>query len=169
MKFLKVLLYCLWWFLFACLFILLGVVLVYVRENRTSNQDYKELTGWWIVNNEDIVLKSKGTQYYSFTYVYDAVLWLFTILLNGSCGEAYNISNIKSDITLANLAKIIAEAVKKKVVFEIPNETESKWFSKATKARLDSEKIQSIGYKPIYDIKKGVERTISILKEIHNK
>ena len=29
--------------------------MVYVRENRTSNQDYKELTGWWIVNNEDIV------------------------------------------------------------------------------------------------------------------
>jgi len=120
------------------------------------------------LNNEDIVLKSKGTQYYSFTYVYDAVLWLFTVLLNGYSGEAYNISNIESDITLADLAKTIADFVCKKVVFEIPNETESKWFSKATKARLDSRKIENIGYKPVYDIKKGVERTISILKEIGN-
>lgn len=120
------------------------------------------------LNNEDIVLKSKGTQYYSFTYVFDAVYGLFTVLLNGSCGEAYNISNIQSDITLANLAKVVADTVGKKVIFEIPDEVESKWFSKATKARLNNNKIQTIGYKPIYDIEKGVERTISILKEINN-
>lgn len=119
------------------------------------------------LNNEDIVLKSKGTQYYSFTYVYDAVYGLFTVLLNGLCGEAYNISNIKSDITLADLAKTIADIVDKKVVFEIPNNIENKWFSKATKARLDSKKIENIGYRPVYDIKMGIERTISILKEIN--
>ena len=118
------------------------------------------------MNNEDIVLKSKGNQYYSFTYVYDAVYGLFTVLLNGECGEAYNISNIDSDITLADLAKIIAKVVGRKVVFEIPNEIENKGFSKATKARLDNKKISQIGYKPIYDIRNGVEQTISILKEI---
>ncbi len=121
------------------------------------------------LNNEDIVLKSNGKQYYSFTYVYDAVYGLFTVLLNGVCWEAYNISNIESDITLADLAKIIANVVGKKVVFEIPSEIENKWFSKATKARLNSKKIECIGYKPVYDIKMGVERTISILKEIYGK
>lgn len=118
------------------------------------------------LNNEDIVLKSKGTQYYSFTYIFDAVYGLFTVLLNGFRGEAYNISNIQSDITLADLAKIIADTVGKKVIFEIPNAVESKGFSKATKARLDNDKIKRIGYKPIYDIRKGIDRTISILKEI---
>ena len=55
MKFLKVVLYCLLWILFACWFTLLGVILVYVCENKTSNLNYKELTGWWIVNDRDII------------------------------------------------------------------------------------------------------------------
>ena len=121
------------------------------------------------LNNEDIVLKSKGDQYYSFTYVYDTVYGLFTTLLNGVCGEAYNISNIKSDITLRDLAGTIAETVGRKVVFEIPNEVESKGFSKATKARLDSKKIEGIGYKPKYDIKNGVKRTLEILREVYDE
>jgi nucleoside-diphosphate-sugar epimerase len=59
--------------------------------------------------------------------------------------------------------------VKTKVIFEIPSEIESKWFSKATKARLCSKRIESIGYKPIYDIKNGVKKTIAILKEINDR
>ncbi|MBR7042171.1 MAG: NAD-dependent epimerase/dehydratase family protein [Bacilli bacterium] len=118
------------------------------------------------LDNEDIVLKSEGKQYYSFTYVFDAVYGLFIVLLNGITGEAYNISNPNSDITLKDLATLIANSVGRKVVFELPDEIESKGFSKATKARLDNTKITGIGYKPVYDIKKGVERTINILKEI---
>ena len=118
------------------------------------------------INGEDIVLKSEGKQYYSYTYVFDAVYGLLTVLLNGVNGEAYNISNINSDITLKDLAEIIASSVGKKVVFELPNETESKGFSKATKARLDSNKINKLGFNPEYDIRSGVVRTIDILKEI---
>lgn len=121
------------------------------------------------LNNEDIVLKSNWSQYYSFTYVYDAVYGLLTVLLSGNNWEAYNISNIKSDVTLANLANIVASTVNKKVIFDIPNEIESKGFSKATKARLDNAKLKTLGFSPVYDIKTGVERTISILKEIMRK
>lgn len=119
------------------------------------------------LNKEDIILKSEGNQYYSYTYVYDAVYGLFTVLLKGKCGEAYNISNIKSDITLKDLANLIANEVGKKVVFDLPSETERKGFSKATKARLDSSKLQKIGYEPMYDIGKGIKRTIDILKDIN--
>ena len=86
--------------------------------------------------------------------------------MSGINGEAYNISNINSDITLRDLASTIAGIVGKKVVFEIPNSTESKGFSKATKARLDNTKLKEIGYKPKYDIKDGVKKTIEILNEI---
>lgn len=44
------------------------------------------------VANEDIVLKSKGNQRYSYCYVSDAVSALFTIMLKGTDGEAYNVS-----------------------------------------------------------------------------
>ena len=68
---------------------------------------------------EDIVLKSKGIQYYSYLYVMDSVSGLLTILLNGEKGEAYNISDDASDIMLKDLASIIAGYNNKQVVFEI--------------------------------------------------
>ena len=45
------------------------------------------------IAGEDIVLKSAGTQYYSYTYVADAVSGLLYVLLCGENGEAYNIAD----------------------------------------------------------------------------
>lgn len=116
------------------------------------------------VAGENIVLKSKGTQYYSYTYMADAVGGLLWILLAGENGQAYNIADINGDITLKDLASIIAEMNGKKVVFEIPDAIEAAGYSTATKARLDGRKLLSLGWKPQYDIKKGVERTIMVLR-----
>ena len=118
------------------------------------------------IAGEDIVLKSEGTQYYSYTYVIDAVTGLMTVLLKGECGEAYNISDDASDIMLKDLAAIIAKQAGKKVVFELPDAVEAAGFSKATKARLDSAKINKLGWKAAYDIKEGLERTVEILKSL---
>lgn len=118
------------------------------------------------VSGEDIVLKSTGTQYYSYTYVADAVAGLLTILLKGKCGEAYNVSDEASDIMLKDLARMIADSTGNNVVFEIPDQTEAAGYSKATKARLDSTKLQGLGWKAKYPIQCGIERTIGILKDL---
>lgn len=115
---------------------------------------------------EDIVLKSAGTQYYSYTYMADAVSGLLWAMLAGVNGEAYNIADIHSDIMLKDLASIIAEINGKEVVFEIPDEVEATGYSKATKARLNGSKLKNLGWNPRYDIKFGMERTIDILKSI---
>lgn len=117
------------------------------------------------LNGENIVLKSAGTQYYSYTYTPDAVSGLLTVLLLGECGEAYNIADDASDIMLKDLAQIIAEEAGTEVVFELPDEVESAGFSKATKARLESSKLQSLGWKAVYEIREGISRTMRILKE----
>lgn len=118
------------------------------------------------IAKEDIVLKSKGTQFFSYTYVIDAVSGLLTVMLKGKCGEAYNISDEKSDITLKDLANLIANISKTKVIFELPNKVESAGYSKATKARLDNSKISKLGWNAHYDINSGIKRTISILSDI---
>lgn len=115
---------------------------------------------------EDIVLKSKGTQYYSYTYMADAVCGLFYILLVGEKGEAYNVADEASDIMLKDLAKIIANTVEKNVVFDIPDAVECAGYSKATKARLDSAKLQKLGWRAMYDIQSGIQRTIKILSKL---
>lgn len=116
------------------------------------------------IAGEDIVLKSEGTQYYSYTYVADAVSGLLTVLLKGENGEAYNIADGASDIMLKDLAAIIAKYTNHKVVFELPNEVERAGYSKATKARLNGEKLKKLGWKARYDMKSGLERTLEMLK-----
>ncbi len=113
---------------------------------------------------EDIVLKSAGTQYYSFTYVADAVSGLITVMLLGENGEAYNIADESSDIMLKDLAEIIACASGTRVVFELPDEVEKAGFSVATKARLAGNKIKALGWKPLYGIEDGIKRTLEILE-----
>ena len=118
------------------------------------------------IAGEDIVLKSAGTQYYSYTYVADAVSGLLTVVLKGENGEAYNIADSASDIMLKDLAAIIAEKAGRKVVFELPDAVEAAGYSKATKARLDGSKLKELGWKAHYDIQSGMERTVEILKDI---
>lgn len=116
------------------------------------------------VAGEDIVLKSEGNQYYSYTYVADAVAGLLTVLLKGENGEAYNIADAKSDIRLKDLAGVIAQMCGQRVVFEIPGNTERAGYSTATKARLDGGKVKKLGWTMAYDIPEGIGRTIRILK-----
>lgn len=118
------------------------------------------------IAGEDIVLKSAGNQYYSYTYVADAVSGLLTILLKGTNGEAYNIADDASDIRLKELAALIANSCGQKVVFEIPDAVEQAGYSKATKARLDSTKLQQLGWKANYTIEEGIQRTIDILRKM---
>lgn len=117
------------------------------------------------VLGEDIVLKSAGNQLYSYVYVIDAVAALLTILLEGKTGEAYNIADKASDRTLRDVAETIARLVGHNVVFEQPDPVEAAGYSKATKAVLDSSKLQNLGWKARYDLDAGLERTISILRE----
>lgn len=116
------------------------------------------------IMGEDIVLKSAGTQYFSYTYVADAVSGLLTVLLSGENGEAYNIADESGDIMLKDFAAIVAEISGTSVVFEIPDAIEAAGYSKATKARLDGSKLKALGWKPQFDIRTGIEKTLEILK-----
>ena len=121
------------------------------------------------ITGEDIVLKSAGTQFYSYQYVADSVSGLLTILLCGESGEAYNIAEAHSDIMLKDLAGIISNLNGKQVVFEIPDAVEALGYSTATKARLDGSKLASLGWAPRYTIQSGIERTIKILREVADR
>ncbi len=116
------------------------------------------------IAGEDIVLKSAGTQYYSYTYVADAVSGLLTVLLKGETGTAYNIADESGDIMLKDLAALIADCAGTKVVFECPDEVEKAGYSTATKARLDGSRLKGLGWKPRFDMETGIRRTIDILR-----
>lgn len=112
---------------------------------------------------EDIVLKSKGEQFFSYTYVADAVKSMLYILLHGESGKAYNISNKACDVKLKDFAGACACWAGKDVVFDLPSEVEQKGYSVAMQAILDNTQLLSIGFTPLYSFKNSVQRTLDIL------
>lgn len=116
------------------------------------------------LENKDIVLKSEGKQYFSYIYVADAVRGLLTVLLQGEIGVPYNVSSEKMNVHLRDFARFCAEAIGKKVIFDLPSETEKKGYSIATKAILENGRIKKIGFEPVYEMRDAVSRTIEILK-----
>ena len=116
------------------------------------------------LQGEDIVLKSKGEQLFSYTYVADAVSAMLHVLIHGEDGVPYNIANQACDVRLKDFARLCAEWAKKDVVFDLPSETEQKGFSIAMRAILENQRLLAIGWQPGYDMKTAINRTLDILK-----
>jgi nucleoside-diphosphate-sugar epimerase len=116
------------------------------------------------VNNEDIVLKSEGNQFFSYAYVGDVVYSLLYLLVNGKNGEAYNIAVPEFDLHLKDLAQELASLNQKKVIFDLPDEEERKGFSKASQAILASKKISTLGWNSIFELEEALKNTIEIIR-----
>lgn len=110
---------------------------------------------------EDIVLKSKGNQKFSYCYVADAVSGIFKILLDGVNGEVYNVSDEDEGITLGGYAEFMAELAGKKVVYQIEDDAA---VSRASFALLDITKLKNLGWAPQYTVSDALRRTYQIKK-----
>lgn len=86
------------------------------------------------VAGEDIVLKSKGNQRFSYCYIADAANGTLKVLLDGENGEAYNVSEEDEGLTLGEYAEYIASLAQKKVISQIEIDEST---SRATYALLD--------------------------------
>ena len=130
-----------------------------MSDTKASSQFIlKALTG------EDIVLKSRGEQFFSYTYVADAVKAMLYVLLHGELGAPYNISNADCNVKLKEFAGTCAHWANKEVVFNLPSEVEQKGYSVAMHAILDNSRLLSIGFTPIYSFDNAVHRTLNLLK-----
>lgn len=100
-----------------------------------------------VLRGEDIIMKSDGSQFRSWCYVVDCVSALLHILLKGGKGEAYNIADDKSNISIRELAEIIAQVGRRNVVMELPHDEERKGFNTVTKSVFSTEKLERLGWK----------------------
>lgn len=119
-----------------------------------------------VLASENIILKSKGTQRRTYCYVADAVSAILYILLNGTNSEVYNIANPNSIVSVAEYAQKLANIANVKLQYELPDEIESKGYSKQADSILSAEKLISIGWQPLYNIDEGLEHTFQIKKEM---
>jgi len=111
----------------------------------------------------DIVMKSKGEQQRSYCYMLDCASALLSVLLNGECGEAYNISNRKSIVSIRDVAECLAKEGGVKVVLEIPTDEEKKSFNPMKNSVLNAKKLENLGWKAHFGLDEGIKRTLEFL------
>jgi nucleoside-diphosphate-sugar epimerase len=116
-----------------------------------------------IVNGRDIVLKSDGLTRRSFCYLADATAGFWTVLLCGANAQAYNIGNPDGEISIRDLANLVAMLYPEKhisVIFEHRNEADTYLASKILVTCPDITLAKCLGWNPITSIKNGFHKTI---------
>lgn len=113
-----------------------------------------------VLRGEDIVMKSRGEQYRSWCYVVDCASALLYILLKGKCGEAYNIADSGSNISIRQLAEMIAEIGNRKVVMEVPSVMEKSGYNVVTKSVFSTDKLKALGWEVKGTMKEKMQATI---------
>jgi nucleoside-diphosphate-sugar epimerase len=116
------------------------------------------------VNGRDIVMKSAGNQLRSYCYTLDCASAILTVLLNGMAGNAYNVSNKNSIVSIKDMAEELAKYAGVHVIYEKPSEIEQKSYNLMINSSLDSNKIESLGWKACFTLEKGVKRTIQVMR-----
>ena len=112
---------------------------------------------------QDIVLKSLGTQHRSWCYVVDCANALLHVLLKGTSAEAYNVADEESNMTIRQLAELIAKIGGRKVVMDV-DKSLMKSNNIISHALFDTSKLKALGWHPLAD----VEHNICITVGEHN-
>lgn len=118
------------------------------------------------IKGEDIVLHTKGLSEGNYCYTRDCVTGLLTILLKGTDAAAYNVSNPAAHTTIVEMAVLVAEKIaggKIKVVFDIP-QGNAFGYAADTKMKLNSDKLQALGWKPEVGLEEAYQRMINEMR-----
>ena len=117
-----------------------------------------------IINHQPIVLHTRGELRRSYCYTIDAISAILYILLNGQNGEAYNVANDETYMSIMDMANYMCGHFGKtsKPVVQI---REGLGYSPTTKLKLSTEKISQLGWMPYFDKYTMFDRLINSLKE----
>ncbi len=119
-----------------------------------------------VLRDEDIVMKSTGEHLRSWCYVVDCVSALLYILIKRKNGEAYNIADSNSNISIRDLAEIIAGIGKKKVIMDLPDDDEKRGYNIVKKSTFSTTKLDTLGWQVKVPIIQGLENTIQECMEM---
>lgn len=124
-----------------------------------------------IIEDKDIVLKTKGETVRNYCYTTDAVSGILTVLIKGCVGEAYNIANPKTTISIVDMAKLFCKLYPEstsKVVFDIANDAQKLGYNPIMKLELDSAKLQKIGWNADVMFEEMCKRLVEGMKCVKN-
>lgn len=103
-----------------------------------------------VIEKKDIILNTAGRTVRSYCDITDAVKGILTVLIKGQVGEAYNIANKDTTISIAEMAQFVCDHFKDsgiKVVFNSPQNVEKLGYNPEMQISLNTEKLEALGWK----------------------
>jgi len=116
------------------------------------------------IKGVNIELHTDGKSVGNYCYISDAVRGLFTLLLKGSNGQAYNIANPTASMTIRQMAELVAEKVcggRIKVVVKVPDDIKDRGYLHYVGFVLNIDKMKKLGWLPKYGLCEMYERMIA--------
>lgn len=116
------------------------------------------------IRNENVILKSSGKSAHDYCYTTDAIAAILILSKKGVGGETYNIANEESFSSIYDMTDMVLKkfSTNAKVVVE---NNDNAMFSKDSIIKLDTKKMQSLGWIPMVNLSNMYEKLIQSYKE----
>jgi nucleoside-diphosphate-sugar epimerase len=119
-----------------------------------------------VLAGRNICMKSAGSQLRSYCYTLDCASAILSVLISGTTGEAYNISNKQSVVSIRTFAEVLAKTAGKEIEFDNPTDAEMKSYNMMSNSSLDSTKLEALGWSACFDIERGIRRMLEAMRQV---
>lgn len=117
-----------------------------------------------VIEGKNIVMHTKGESAKPYCYTTDCVSAILYILLRGEKGEAYNVANQETYISIKDMANFLCTHFNSKLKVVVEEHPEM-GYAPVTKLNLSTEKLRSIGWLPRYGLYDMFNRLIKGFSE----
>ncbi len=120
-----------------------------------------------IIEGKDIILKTDGSTERNYCYLSDAVTGILTVLLKGEKGQAYNIANKDTLISIKNMAQLLIDKYPEsgtKLVFDIAEDAEKLGYNPKVIMNLDTHKAEALGWRAEVGLEEMFDRLIKSMR-----
>lgn len=116
-----------------------------------------------IIAGENIVLHTTGESAKPYCYTTDCISAILYILFKGEAGEAYNVANEGTYITIREMAEFLCAEFNPscKVVLDLHNDM---GYAPVTKLNLSTDKLRALGWRPRFGLKEMFDKLITSIK-----
>lgn len=117
-----------------------------------------------IIEKRNIILHTKGETVRNYCYLTDAVTALTTVLVRGEIGEAYNVANEYTGISIYDMAQMLCRIYPESgssVIIEDNGNAAKMGYNPTIKVVLSTEKLRSLGWQADVGIEDMFKKLIS--------
>lgn len=131
---------------------------VSVDDNRVFAQFARS-----VIEGTNIVMHTKGESAKPYCYTTDCVSAILYILIRGEIGEAYNVANEETYISIKDMADFLCAHFNPQLKVVVEEHPEM-GYAPVTKLNLSTEKLKSLGWSPRYGLYDMFDRLIKSFK-----